>query len=179
MKRILIRGTLISLPILITIYVLVSVFTKIDAILQPLIYNVLGVNVIGLGFALVVIAMFIVGLVGGNTLGKWFIKQGNRIIHKVPIANKVYGGVSEVVGMIGDSEKSAFSKVVRVEFPMVGVYSLGFVTNEKDNEYTVMIPTTPNPSNGFMIMVEKDKCEVIDIAVDKALKIIVSMGVLL
>ena len=174
MKKTLIRGIFISLPVVITIYVLWSLFIKIDTILQPLIFNLLGVNIVGLGFVSVLLAMYLIGLVGGNTLGKWVLKQFNKVVDRVPLANKLYSGVSEVVGMIGDSEKSAFSKVVRVEFPMKGIYSIGFLTNDKSN--AIMIPTTPNPTNGFLIYT--DKYEVLDISVDEGLKTILSMGVL-
>ena len=177
-KKTFIKGVLTILPLYITIYVLVTLFTKLDSILQPIIFNWIGVEIIGLGFTIILVGIFVIGAIVSNALGKWFLRQSNKLINKVPLANKLYGGVSEVVGMIGDSENETFSKVVKIEFPMKGRYSLGFVTNEVDNVYTLMIPTTPNPTNGFLIFVDKSKCEEVSYTVEQALKIILSMGVL-
>ena len=113
-KKTFIKGILTILPLYITVYVLVTLFTKLDSILQPIIFKWLGVEIVGLGFAIITLGVFVIGAIVSNTLGKWFVRQFNKLIHRVPIANKIYNGVNEVVSLVGDSEKSAFSKVVKV-----------------------------------------------------------------
>ncbi|WBK39990.1 protein of unknown function DUF502 [PinkBerry-associated phage LS06-2018-MD08] len=176
MKKTFISGLLVTLPIILTCYVLYSVFKGVDDILQPLILRYVGFEIIGLGFVLVMVAIFIVGLVGSNFIGKWLLRLFNKVIDRVPLANKVYGGINEVVGMIGDSEKESFKDVALVEYPKKGMYAIGFITNTYMDKKAIFIPTTPNVTSGVLIYT--NVYELLDISVEVAMKKVISMGVL-
>lgn len=173
MKLIFIRGLARVLPITITLYILISLFIKIDQLLQPLILEYLNIDIPGLGFMIIIILIFLMGIFKG----KFFSKQFNKFINKVPVAKSIYGGTKEVVDVVFDENDIAFSKVVEVDFPSKDIRSIGFITNETDICTTIMIPTTPNPSNGFMMRVyDKSKYDVLDMDVKEGFKLVVKMG---
>lgn len=110
----------------------------------------------------------ITGLVTRTRAGNWVYKITNRIIYKFPGVNQIYKLFKETFDVV--TSKQSFKTVVKVEFPKVGVYSIGFLTNEN----TIFVPTTPNPTSGFLI--NTDKYEILDMNVEEAIKYVVSIG---
>lgn len=172
MKGILLRGLGRVLPIAITLYILWSLFSKIDQILQPYILDLLGRKINGLGFVIVIAVIFIVGF----PKGKFFSNQVDKFFGKVPIAKTIYTPVRDVVKTLTNKDVKTFKKVVEVEFPMKGIYSIGFVTNDSGDKDAIMIPTCPNISNGFLIYTNDYK--ELDINIEQGIKKVMSMGVL-
>jgi uncharacterized membrane protein len=168
MKKLIIRGTAVVVPFALTAWVLVTVFGSIDAWINQYLSQLLGIGFPGLGLLLLAGAIFIAGAVTHTSIGKWFYSVVNLIVFKVPLINKIYKLAKETIDMI--TSKQAFKTVVKVEFPKAGVTSIGFLTNEN----TVFIPTTPNPTSGFLI--HTDQYEIIDMSVEDAIRFIVSMG---
>ena len=168
MKKIFISGLAVIIPIAITLWVLFAVFGSLDNFINTYLQLWFGFSFTGLGIVLAIATIMFTGLLTSTRIGGWFYRMANRIIDKFPFVNKVYKLAKETVDVV-TSEK-AFKTVVMLEFPKDGVYSIGFLTNEN----TVFIPTTPNPTSGFLV--KTDKYEVIDMDVEAALKYVVSMG---
>jgi uncharacterized membrane protein len=168
MKKIILAGTAVVVPFALTAWVLVTVFGSIDAWINYYLSQMIGFDFPGLGLLLLTGAIVIAGVITQTAIGKWFYNLINRIVFRVPLINKIYKLIKETIDMV--TSKQAFKTVVKVEFPKTGVYSIGFLTNEN----TVFIPTTPNPTSGFLI--KTDQYEIIDMGVEEALRYIVSMG---
>jgi uncharacterized membrane protein len=168
MKKTFISGIAVVVPFALTIWILITVFGGIDNYINTYLNAWFGFGFPGLGLILLVGTIFFVGVVTRTKLGNWFYKLVNRLVYKVPLISKIYKLAKETVEVI--TTKQSFNTVVKVEFPRDGLYSIGFLTNEK----TVFIPTTPNPTSGFLI--QTDKYEIIDLTVEEAVRYIVSMG---
>jgi len=173
-KKIFIRGLAKVIPIALTIYIVVGLFFKVDQWLQPYIIKYLKIDLPGLGFAILLVLIFIAGLFRV----KFLENKLNDITEKVPLIKDVYVPLKDLTLMILDKDKNTFKDVVMCkDFPSKGYNSMGFITNENDVYTTIMIPTTPNPSNGFLIFVEdKTKYRVMDMTVKEGLTKVVQMG---
>jgi uncharacterized membrane protein len=170
MKKTFISGLAVVVPFALTIWVLFGVFGAIDNYINGYLYNWFNLSFVGLGLVLTLTTIFVVGIITRTRVGKWFYNRVNRIVYKMPLINKVYKLAKETVDVV--TQKQAFNTVVKVEFPRNGVFSIGFLTNDN----TVFIPTTPNPTSGFLI--QTDKYVIIDMSVEQALRYVVSMGTL-
>jgi uncharacterized membrane protein len=168
MKKTFISGLAVVVPFALTLWILITVFGAVDGFIDFYLQRWFGFSFVGLGLLLALAVIFIVGFVTKTALGKWFYNFINKIIFKMPLVNKIYKLAKETIDVI-TSEK-AFRTVVKVEFPKAGVYSIGFLTNEN----TVFVPTTPNPTSGFLI--KTDQYEIIDMSVEDALRYVISMG---
>ncbi len=181
LRRTFIAGLLVTVPIGLTVWIIVWSFNNIDGMLQPVIRTAFGRNIPGIGFAITLILIFLIGAVTTNVLGRRFVRWGESILGKIPIARHLYIAFREVFQGFSDQNTSSFLAVVLVEFPAKGMRTIGFITNESvDNNggkvITVFIPNAPNPMSGFIeILREKDIIRT-DIAVEDALKMVVSGG---
>lgn len=168
MKKIFISGLAVLVPFALTIWVLVSVFGAIDNFINHYLQMWFNYSFYGLGVLLTIGAILGVGVITRTRIGQLFYDLVNKIVFKLPIINKIYKLVKETVDVV--ATKQSFKTVVRVEFPRDGVYSIGFLTNEN----TVFIPTTPNPTSGFLI--KTNEYDIMDMTVEDALRYIISMG---
>jgi len=168
MKKYLISGIAVVVPLAFTAWVLLAVFGGIDSFINSYLDSWFNFSFYGLGLLLLVAAVFVTGVLTRTKLGSLFYNLGNKILYKIPLISKVYKLAKETVDVI--TTKQSFKTVVKVEFPKTGVYSIGFLTNEN----TVFIPTTPNPTSGFLI--QTSKYEIIDMSAEDAIRYIVSMG---
>ncbi len=174
-------GLAVILPLGVTFFVLAWILGKVDSLLSGLLKGLLGFYVPGMGFACVVILIFLTGLVVSNVLGKKIHQWIERVFYKIPVVKLLYSTTKEIFGAVSNNKNHSFSKVVLVEFPNKGVHSMGFITNDKlafckKDKICVFIPTTPNPTNGFLVFVPKEDVEVLDMPIDEGLKLVVSMG---
>lgn len=174
-------GLLVVIPIGATVLILVWIFNGIDNILQPPIESLWGRYYPGIGLAALVIIIYVAGILASNLLGKMAIRWGESVLERIPIVRPLYNGIKQILGSFITPGEDRYMEVVLVEFPRKGMHSIGFITNKlpgKDGEYllSVFIPTSPNPTSGFLeIMPEKEIIRT-DISVDNALKMIVSAG---
>jgi uncharacterized membrane protein len=176
-----VAGLLVVVPLGATVLILVWLFTSIDNILQPIINAIFGHNIPGVGFGATVIIVYVVGVIARNIIGRRIIRYGESILNKVPIFRQLYSGIRQVLESFTAPDKTGFMHVVLVEFPKPGMRALGFVTNElKDTDgdklISVLIPTAPNPTSGFLQIVKESDVIRTKITVDEALKMIVSAG---
>ncbi|MBG7617542.1 MAG: DUF502 domain-containing protein, partial [Chloroflexi bacterium] len=182
--RILLTGFLVTLPIGITIYIIIWLFELVDGLLQPIIESIFKIEIPGLGFVVTIILIYLIGLFASNIVGKRLITLGEAILDRIPVFRQLYVGVKQVVnGLSGNSiDKAAFREVVLIEFPREGMQTIGFVTNEIKDKHgqkllTVYVPTAPIPTSGYFVLVTEDKIVYTDITIDVAMQMVISSGI--
>jgi uncharacterized membrane protein len=189
-KRYLITGFVVVVPIFLTFYVLLGIFSFADGILgrflNVYLENSLGFYIPGLGFFIAIIFIFFTGLLATRFVGKKIISGIEKWFSNLPLINKVYPTLKQIILFISAQKEFGFKKVVLVEYPSKGIWSMGFLTNEhfdKISQLTnkemvgVFMPSTPGPLTGYMIFLPKKEVKFLDISVSDALKIIISGGV--
>lgn len=175
-------GLLVVVPIAITIWILYEGFSWIDNFLQDaVIERVFGHPIPGVGFGVTVVLIYVVGAIASNVVGRRMIRFGESLLARVPIARNIYTGVKQILDSFSAPNKTGFMQVVLIEFPRKGTRTIGFITNEETGEsgkklLNIFIPTSPNPTSGFLQIVEEDEVIRTSISVDNALKMVVSGG---
>lgn len=180
-KNLFLAGLFTLLPIIITIWIIKTVFIFFDNASRNIIANLLGFYIPGSGFLITIGIIFAVGLFTSNILGKKLVAFFDHLISRIPLINIIYKAVKDISKTLSKKSEEGFSKVVRIEFPRSGIYSVGFVTNnavqsDQGNKVAVFIPTTPNPTNGFLVYMDEADVEELDIPVEEGVKMIMSMG---
>ena len=175
------EGLLIVVPIGIALWILVWIFTTIDGFLQPLIKPFFGRNIPGAGFGMTILLIYLAGVLAENVIGRRLIRYGESLLARVPVFRYVYTGIKNLVEGFSMSGKGGFSQVVLVEFPMKGMRTIGFVTNELSTEdgeklFSVFVPQAPTPTTGFLEIVKENDIVPLDISIENAIKMVVSAG---
>jgi len=191
-RRYLLSGLLFWLPILVTFWVLRFLANLMDGILKllPNEYRpdyLLGFHIPGLGIIVTVVLLFFTGMIVANFIGRKLVKLWDSIVLRIPVVRSIYSGVQQVMQTILSPEGKAFRKVILVEYPRQGLWSIAFQTGDGSPEVnakinapdmiTIFIPTTPNPTSGFLMMVPRQEIHELDMTVDQAFKLVVSLGV--
>ena len=190
MKKYFITGLLALVPLIITIWVLITLIHTLDLSLallpeawQP--KKLFGFNVLGLGALLTLVIIFVTGVVATNIFGQQIIMWWESLLSRVPFVKSIYSSVKQVSDTLFSDSGNAFRKSVLVQYPRVGSWTIAFVTgvpggdvvNHLTGDYiSVYVPTTPNPTSGFFLMMPKADVIELDMSVDEALKYIISMG---
>ncbi len=190
MKRIrtyVIAGLIVLVPIIITWKLLVWLFSVVDGILSGLVPHVFGRAIPGVGLAATVILVLLVGVLAANIFGRRMIHYGESLIRRTPIVRSVYVTMKQITDAFVRQEQAVFSRVCLVEYPRKGIFSPGFVTSPalpelEDKTKTrligVFIPTTPNPTSGFLLYVPAEDVIYLDLPVEDGLKLVISGGVI-
>jgi uncharacterized membrane protein len=176
-----ITGLIVIVPLGASILILIWVFTSIDNILQPVINRIAGQNITGVGFGVTIILIYLAGVIARNVVGKRILRWGNSLLNRVPIFKQLYRGITQIVESFSAPDKTGFMQVVLVEFPQKGMRAIGFITNEITDKngkklISVLIPTAPNPTSGFLEIVKEEDVIRTQISVDAAVKMVVSAG---
>ena len=174
-------GIIVIVPIGATILILIWMFSTVDNILQPIISSVWGQPIPGLGFAITIILIYLAGVIASNIIGKRLIHYGESTLPWLPVVRQIYHSIKQILESFSAPRRAGFMQVVLTEFPRKGMRVIGFVTNELQGEpgkklLTVFIPTSPNPTSGFLQIVNEDEITHTDISVENALKMVVSAG---
>jgi len=191
MRKYFITGLLILVPLAITLWVLHAVISTMDQslLLLPPEWrpeNLVGFQFLGLGTILTLMIIFVTGLLAQNFIGNYVVKLWEALLNRIPIVNSIYSSVKQVSDTLFSSSGNAFRKAVLIEYPRQGSWTIAFLTgvpggdlvNHLKGEFvSVYVPTTPNPTSGFFLMMPKKDAIELDMSVDAALKYIVSMGV--
>ena len=190
-RRYLLSGLLVWLPIWVTFLMIRFLINLMDGMfkLLPDAYQpdqLIGVHIPGLGLILTLIVLFFTGMIAANFLGRAFGRLWNAIVLRIPLVRSIYMSVRKVLETIFTSQSKAFRKVYLVEYPRKELWSIAFQTGrgcaeiqdktEKET-ITIFIPTTPNPTSGFLIMVPKEDAYELDMSIEEALKLVISLGV--
>ncbi len=191
MRKYFITGLLILVPLAITLWVLNLIIGTMDQslLLLPEKWRpgaLLGVHVPGIGALLTVLFVFLTGLLTRNFIGKRLVEWWEALLRRIPVVNSIYSSVKQVSDTLFSSSGNAFRKALLVQYPREGSWTIAFLTgtpggdvkNHLRGDYvSVYVPTTPNPTSGFFLMMPKADTIELDMSVDAALKYIVSMGV--
>jgi uncharacterized membrane protein len=190
-RRYLMSGLLVWLPILATVFVIrfaLDVMDRTLLLLPPSLrpQALLGVNIPGLGAILAVVLLIVTGMLVGNIIGRSVMQFWEELLNRIPFVRAVYGGVKSFSTTILSNKGSSFKKVLLIQYPSAGLWSVGFQTAEDigvidshlpEPHVCVFIPTTPNPTSGFIVLVPRSKVIELEMSVDSALKMIVTLGV--
>ncbi len=174
-------GILLIVPLAITIGILSWLFASIDGILQPAVRTITGYTIPGVGFAATLILIYVAGVIVSNVIGRRLVGYGEAALGRIPVARYLYNGVRQIISAFSNPDTTGFMQVVLIEFPRRGTRTLGFVTNEVTSSsgkklLNIFIPTSPNPTSGFLQIVDESEIIRTGISVDDALKMIVSGG---
>jgi uncharacterized membrane protein len=199
LKKYILTGLLVWLPLAVTVWVISTVMGTLDGVfawlvsalqavlpetLRPSLQSLRGVP--GLSAVVMVSALLLTGMAVTNIAGQWLLEQSNRVMSNIPIVKSIYTSVKQVSDTLFSSSGQAFRQAVLVQYPRAGSYTIAFVTGKPtgevahklpDDMLTLYVPTTPNPTSGFMLIVPKADVIDLQMSVDEALKYIISMGV--
>jgi len=191
LRRYIVAGILVWLPLGLTILLLRFAIRLMDRslLLLPPQYrpeNILGFNIPGLGAIMTVILLLLTGVLAANFVGRAFMGGWESLMDRIPIVRSIYSAAKNFAEIVFSDSSHAFKRVLLVEYPRKGIYSLAFQTSAELGEVQgrtgedvtcCFVPTTPNPTSGFIIVVPKKDVTVLDMEVDEALKMIISLGV--
>jgi uncharacterized membrane protein len=190
-KRYFITGLLIWVPLVITVWVLNLLVSTMDQTLLLLpdylrTERWLGVHIPGLGVLLTLLVVFVTGVLAANIIGQRLVLFWEGMLARIPVVNSIYNGVKQVSDTLFSPTGQAFRKALLVQWPREGMWTIAFLTgvpggdvvNHLQGDYvSVYVPTTPNPTGGYFVIVARRDVIELDMSVDAALKYIVSMGV--
>jgi uncharacterized membrane protein len=198
-KKYLLAGLLVWLPLTITVWVLHSALGLLDGVFGWMLSASQAVlpaaarapiemlrDIPGLGVIVMIVGLLLTGAFAANMFGQWWLNQGSRLLSKIPIVKSIYSSVKQVSDTLFSSSGNAFREAVLVQYPRAGSWTIAFVTGKPGGEaalhlhgdyLSVYVPTTPNPTSGFFLMVPRADVIVLHMSVDEALKYVISMGV--
>ncbi|HNJ77088.1 MAG TPA: DUF502 domain-containing protein, partial [Azospira sp.] len=186
-----VTGLLIWVPLAITAWVLSLIVGTLDKTLHVLPSAIhpkqtLGIDLPGAGVILTLLIIFITGVLAANFIGQRLVKWWELLLARIPVVNSIYNSVKQVSDTLFSSSGNAFRKALLVQYPREGSWTIAFLTGQpggdvvthlKGDYVSVYVPTTPNPTSGFFLMMPKQDVIELDMSVDEALKYIISMGV--
>lgn len=186
-RKYFITGMIVIIPLWITILVIRAVVNLMDDtfnLLPPIIHPRTYIPFLGIEFLIALLLIILIGALASNYFGRKFLGLGESLLSRIPVVKTIYQGVKHLtIGIVG--EKKIFSRVVLLEYPIKGLFSIGFVTGEIAPSLTtgeeqkmlkVFVPTTPNPTSGFFCIAAEDEVKNLNISVDQAFKLIISAG---
>jgi uncharacterized membrane protein len=190
-KKYLITGLLIWIPLVITLWVLKVIFDALDQslLLLPEDWRTerwLGTHIPGLGVILTVLVVFVTGVFATNFFGAQLVAVWHRLVHRIPVVNSIYSSVKQISDTLFSSSGQAFRKAVLVQWPREGMWTIAFITGTPGGDVTrhvppdclsLYVPTTPNPTGGYFVIAPRKDVIELEMSVDDALKYIISMGV--
>ena len=192
LKKNLIAGLLVTVPAALTYMVLSFVITRVDKAMEPVIVGVLGPqnlklmdewHIPGMGFLFLAIFIFGVGFVGTNFIGKKVVALGEKVLHNIPVVRVIYTSIKKVVDTVSLTETPTFEKMVLITYPREPLKTLGIVCcdtpkgiTDGDKMLNIFVPTSPNPTTGFLFMLPEKEAQPLKMSVEEGLKMIISFG---
>jgi uncharacterized membrane protein len=191
-RRYFLAGILVTSPILITVYVTWIIITFIDTQVAGLLPESLDFTkklphqIPGLGLIISIIVITFIGAITPGFLGRTLLKVGERILDNTPVVRSIYSAIKQIMETVMSTNSESFREVVLVEYPRKGIWVIGFVTGEtkgevqtlnKDTLINVFIPTTPNPTSGFLLFLPKKDLIYMNMKVEDAVKMVISGGI--
>lgn len=185
-----ITGILVLLPVILTFYVLWLAYIFVAGIIERYVGGLLealtGVGIPGLGVVVSVLGIMLVGILAHNVIGKRLLSLWDALVERIPLVRIVYMTIKQIVtGFTGHDEQS-FQRVVLLEYPHKDSYAIGFITGTargaiesslEDEALTVFVPTTPNPTSGFLLIVPRREVKVLDMSIEEGIRLVISGGI--
>jgi len=191
-KKYILTGLLVLMPLFLTGWVLLTLFKWTDRVLNliPRVYRpeeLLGFPVPGLGLIMTIAIIFVIGGLVANVIGRKLVATGEKILEKIPFLRWFYFSSKQIIEAVFINSQDSFRRAVLLEYPRKGIYSIGFVTGESSGQlgdsvpdsFTVFVPTSPNPTSGYLIVVPEAQAIPLDWSVDEAFRVIISAGVIM
>ena len=181
----LLAGILVVVPLWLTYVALRFSFRHIDSFFAPGVKKWFGIAIPGLGFVLLFVFLYAIGVIARNMVGRSLIKFGESILNRIPLVKNIYQATKQLLEKISDPSTLGFQRAVLVEYPRPGLLAIGFVTNRvydsksRKTFVAVFIPTTPNPTSGLFELVPEDQVINTNMSIEEAIKIVVSGGLML
>lgn len=193
LRRILVAGLLILVPAALTIYVLIGLFRLMDGFFGPLVNRAIRVffpeaHVPGLGLLMTLLVVLLLGWLSTKMMGRRLIAAFEGMIHRVPVVRTIYAATQGVLEAVSRDRSDAFTRVVLIEYPKQNIFALGFVTRgarwdavdpRTRDLLLVFLPTTPNPTSGFLLLVPRSEAITLPITVEEGIRMVISGGILL
>ena len=187
LKRYFLTGLLIITPIWGTVLILKTLFLTVDGILGDVLARLVtkGYYVPGLGILTLIVLIFLAGLLAANIIGRQIVQLWEDLLHRVPVVRGIYSTLKSMVDVLSFQERERYNRVVLIQFPKHGSYCFAFVTGVARAEaqeltpeplLNVYVPTSPNPTSGYFLLVPEKEVVALDISVEEAMKLIVSGG---
>lgn len=188
----LIAGILVTAPLGITVWLTITFINFIDRFVinalppqyNPL--NYLPITIPGLGLIIMLSFLILIGMLTANFLGRYVVRLGEYLLDRMPIVRSLYGGIKQILETVLATQSNAFRDVVLLEYPRKGLWSVGFITGNTKGQVqrltdeetvNVFVPTTPNPTSGYLLFVPKKDLHVLDMSVEEGIKLVVSAGI--
>lgn len=180
----LLAGVLVVVPLWLTYVALRFFFQILDGVFAPLVRRWFGFAIPGVGFVLLIVFIYLVGMITSNILGRGLFHFWESILNRIPLVKNIYQGAKQLIQTISNSKTLGFKRVVFIEYPRLGLFALGFVTNSFEDRGTgkrfviVFLPTPPNPINGlFEIVPEADVIDT-NLTIEDGIKMVISAGMI-
>lgn len=188
LRRTLIGGLVILAPAAITVYVLVVLFRLMDRLFAPVIDRAIDFQIPGLGILLTLLVVLLLGWLSTNVLGRQVVRTAEAVIGRIPVAKSVYSGTKGILEALSHDQREAFKRVVMIEYPKPNMFALAFVTNAASwssvhsqlaDLVCVYLPTTPNPTSGYLLLVPRADVIEVPFSVEEGIRMVISAGILL
>jgi uncharacterized membrane protein len=192
LRKWLLSGLLVLVPLIITLGVLDWVVSTLDKTLNilPVAWHPdrwIGLRIPGLGVLFALAVLLSIGALASNIVGNRMVNWWHALLHRIPVVRSIYSGVKQISDTLFSEKGNAFRKALLVQWPREGVWTVAFLTGQPGGEVakhvpddclSVYVPTTPNPTGGYFVMLKRSDCIELDMSVDEALTYVVSMGVI-
>jgi uncharacterized membrane protein len=191
-RKYLLAGLLVWAPLLITVWVLTQLVGTMDGLFLSVVTKVMPTQTVedlqrftGLGVLLVLLVLLLTGALVSNVVGRWVMKYWDKLLGHIPVVKPIYNSVKKVSDTLFSSNGNAFRQALLVQYPREGVWTVAFQSGTPDGEVaaqltgdyiSVYVPTTPNPTSGFFLLVPRAEVKMLDLSVDEALTYVISMG---
>jgi uncharacterized membrane protein len=184
-QRWFITGLLILTPLFVTGYILYKIFVSVDNLIGPFKARYPVIDFPGVGVVAVFLLVFFVGLLGGNLIGRRILSWAEKLFHRIPLIRGIYGTVKELSEVFFSDRRTLFKRVVLIRYPHRDSFALAFVTQESAGDFetatgnelvSVFVPTTPNPTSGFLLLVPKQEVVPLALSVEDGMKMVISGG---
>jgi uncharacterized membrane protein len=191
-RRYFLAGFLVTAPLGITVLIAWWIINFIDEWVTPLIptkYNpetYLPFSLPGLGLLILFIALTLIGALTAGLMGRWVVRTGEQILNRMPVVRSVYSAIKQIFETILAQQSNAFREAVLIEYPRRGIWAIGFITGTTKGEVqsltleetvNIFLPTTPNPTSGFLLFVPREEVVPLDMSVEEAVKMVISGGI--
>lgn len=189
----LIAGVLVTAPITITAWLTITIINFIDKSVKNLLVpiekyvgDIAWFSVPGLGIVLAIVFLLLIGMFATNILGRFFVRMGESILDHLPVVRSLYGATKQIFETVFANQSEAFREVVLVEYPRKDMWVIGFLTGRSkgevqektyDDTVNIFVPTTPNPTSGFLLFVPEKDVMHLDMTVEEGIKLVVSAGI--
>ena len=183
LRKTFLSGLILILPLWVTLGLIVFIIKKLTAFVAPWIQSATGDHLTPptlylLSLTASLLLIYLMGLMGRNIVGRYLVGNIENLFMRVPVVKTVYASTKQILQAVSSNQKKTFQKVVMLEYPRKGIRSIAFVTNQLGPYLSIFIPTTPNPTSGWLALVKEEDCTNLDITPDEAIRLIISGGII-